>query len=397
MISIIKKALAAMPNINKPQKSFITHLLSIFVVFQGKATFKNLSRYSHRCEKTFNRYYQKTFDYLTFNTLMLKQQLTGTHETIAAVDASFIPKSGKHTDGLGKFWRGCAGRSEKGLEISVLSIIDIKSNTAYALNAKQTIDENNKTRVDLYAEHILEASHKLKELNIKHLAVDSYYSKKKFVLPVMKTGLHLISKLRGDADLLWPWEGKYSGKGRPRIYDGKVNIDNDLQRFTFVGTSDEKTLIYEARLYSRSLKSWIRVVLLRFQKGNKMAHAFLYSTDLELDPLTLIKYYKARFQIEFFFRDAKQYTGLTDCQARNKEAINFHINASCSALNTLKLEDRKKKGTEGKTVISIDSWKRMKFNQHLMDLVFSKLGLSMNNEKVRDVYTRFSGYGSIAA
>ena len=103
MISIIKKALAAMPNINKPQKSFITHLLSIFVVFQGKATFKNLSRYSHRCEKTFNRYYQKTFDYLTFNTLMLKQQLTGTHETIAAVDASFIPKSGKHTDVLGKF------------------------------------------------------------------------------------------------------------------------------------------------------------------------------------------------------------------------------------------------------------------------------------------------------
>ena len=36
-------------------------------------------------------------------------------------------------------------------------------------------------------------------------------------------------------------------------------------------------------------------------------------------------YYKARFQIEFVFRDAKQYTGLLDCQSCKKEAIHTHI------------------------------------------------------------------------
>ena len=54
----------------------------------------------------------------------------------------------------------------------------------------------------------------------------------------------------------------------------------------------------------------------------------------------MIQYYKARFQIEFIFRDAKQYTGLADCQSLLVERRYTHINASLSALSLLKLEDR---------------------------------------------------------
>ena len=57
-------------------------------------------------------------------------------------------------------------------------------------------------------------------------------------------------------------------------------------------------------------------------------HAVLFSTDVDLDALTLYRYYKARFQIEFLFRDAKQFTGLTDCQARSQAKLDFHFNAS---------------------------------------------------------------------
>ena len=101
----------------------------------------------------------------------------------------------------------------------------------------------------------------------------------------------------------------------------------------------------------------------------------LYSTDKELDALTLIKYYKSRFQIEFLFRDAKQYTGLTHCQSPRKEAIHMQVNASLTALNLLKIEDRKEKQTSEVTVISITSWKRRKFNRHLMCRLFDELGL----------------------
>lgn len=111
----------------------------------------------------------------------------------------------------------------------------------------------------------------------------------------------------------------------------------------------------------------------------------------------MICYYKARFQIEFIFRDAKQYTGLTDCQARHKDAIHTHINAAVSALNWLKLEDRRLQGCDKKNVISIASWKRRKFNQNLMRNIFDKLGLSPTCEKIAAVYQSYSNYGAIAA
>lgn len=388
-----------MTSVNKPQKSFILLLLSVLVVFQGKATFRNLSRYSDMCEKSFSRWYRRSFDFLTFNYLILLDLFSEADELIAALDASFMNKSGKHTPGLGQFWSGCAGRSEKGLELSLLSIVDLKSNTAYALNAQQTIDQKGKTRVDLYAQQVISAREKLKNLNIKYLAVDAYYFKKKFVSAIRESclDLHIIGKLRHDANLLWPWKGRYCGKGRPKTYDGKVDFNRHLARFTFAGMAEKETEIHTAKLYSKCLGCWIRVVMLRFQKEEKTCYALLYSTDTELDAMTVIKYYKARFQIEFFFRDAKQFTGLTDCQARKKEAIHTHINASCSALNALKLEDQREKNTREKTVISISSWKRLKFNQNLLERLFSKLGLSLNDEKVRNIYTQFSKYGAIAA
>ena len=113
--------------------------------------------------------------------------------------------------------------------------------------------------------------------------------------------------------------------------------------------------------------------------------------------MKLVAYYKARFQIEFLFRDAKQHTGLMDCQARCKTAIHTHINASLTALNLLKLEDRRNKKTAEESVISIASWRRRKFNQNLMAILFDQLGLSRDCDKVAKVYDVLSGYGAIAA
>ena len=43
-----------------------------------------------------------------------------------------------------------------------------------------------------------------------------------------------------------------------------------------------------------------------------MPHVALFSSDLELSYAHLIDYYRLRFQLEFNFRDAKQYWGLED-------------------------------------------------------------------------------------
>ena len=126
--------------------------------------------------------------------------------------------------------------------------------------------------------------------------------------------------------------------------------------------------------------------MLRVQRVKKTGMALLFSTDTDLDAITILRYHKARFQIEFVFRDAKQYTGLTDCQSRSKEAIHTHVNASLTALNLLKLADAKEIGATGQTVISIGSWKHRKYNEHLLCRVFDVLGLSLNDEKISDTY-----------
>ena len=53
--------------------------------------------------------------------------------------------------------------------------------------------------------------------------------------------------------------------------------------------------------------------------------------------MTLYRYYVARFQIEFL-RDSKQFAGLTHCQARDVNALTFHINASLTAVSLNKLQ-----------------------------------------------------------
>ena len=51
---------------------------------------------------------------------------------------------------------------------------------------------------------------------------------------------------------------------------------------------------------------------------HKMAHAVLFSSDLTLGYTQLIGYSPLRFQLEFNFRDAKQYWGLEDFMSVNE-------------------------------------------------------------------------------
>ena len=152
-------------------------------------------------EKRFRRWYRRTFDFFKLNCLMLSDVLSTTQEKIAALDASFITKSSKKTDGLGMFWLGCTGQSERGLELSLLGVVDLQSNTAYALDAQQTLEEKGKTRVDLYAEQVLKQAKDLLKLGTTYLAVDAYHFKEKFVSVVLAAGLQIVEKLRTDADL----------------------------------------------------------------------------------------------------------------------------------------------------------------------------------------------------
>ena len=170
---------------------------------------------------------------------------------------------------------------------------------------------------------------------MRYVVTDGFYSKYKWVSGVMQLGLHTIGKLRCDANLKFLYSGPQKARGRHRRYAGKVDL-NDPSRFEFVKTLDDGVQLYTAVVWSVSLKRCIRLAYLLKERAGKRSYVVLFSTDLEIDPHKLYRCYSARFQIEFIFRDARQYTGLVDCQARSPEALDSHVNASLMALNLAK-------------------------------------------------------------
>jgi hypothetical protein len=294
------------------------------------------------------------------------------------------------------FYNGKQGKAEKGLEISTLSIVDVDYNTAYHLSTHQTEPENKagQTRIDQYINFIKQARSFLPN-NIDYLVADGYYSKTKFIDGVTNMGLKFIGKLRGDANLRWLYDGEQKTRGRHRLYDGKVYFKNLHQFDLFCQIGDVK--LYTAIVNSPQFKRNLRIVYLVKKINEKTHTAILFSTDINIDAKTLYEYYKARFQIEFLFRDAKQFTGLTECQARHPKAQHLHFNAAMTALNLIKIEDRESAPNEQPKVISIASWKMRKANENLLQRFSINLGLDFSLIKSTPMFQALCNYGAIAA
>jgi hypothetical protein len=75
-------------------------------------------------------------DWAGLNVTAIRVVVPTDHESVLAFDPSYVPKSGEHTEGLGHFWNGSAGRAERGLEVNALSWVDVTANTAYTISAE---------------------------------------------------------------------------------------------------------------------------------------------------------------------------------------------------------------------------------------------------------------------
>jgi hypothetical protein len=104
----------------------------------GKVNFSNLSRYSNLSERTYRRQFAESFDFTSFNAVLIEEAVSPKSRKIAAMDCSFITKSGKQSYGVDYYYNGSASKSETGQEISVISIVDVDSHQGYTLSVQQT-------------------------------------------------------------------------------------------------------------------------------------------------------------------------------------------------------------------------------------------------------------------
>ena len=256
--ALVEKVLNKMEGLKKPRKKFLLSIIILYLSIRGRYTFKGMSRYGDKNEKTYRHQFEKKFDFLAFNLELAKSHLS--ERRVLIFDPCFIPKSGKQTPGKGKFWSGCLGKMAPGIEIGGLGVADLNNNTAISLEAIQTpcpndLKRSQKTLLDHYAELIIERSSRISLIS-NYLAVDCYFSSKPFIDKVLEsTPLHIVSKLRSNANLRYLYKGpKRKGRGRPKKYDGKVNLKKlDKRRMKWV-YQDQDVVIYQVHLYSWSLK-----------------------------------------------------------------------------------------------------------------------------------------------
>jgi putative transposase len=174
-------------------------------------------------------------------------------------------------------------------------------------------------------------------LTVRYFVFDGAFGHNQALQMVRRTGLELISKLRHNSALYLPYDGPYAGRGPRRKYGSKLDYQH-LPPCFLKATSVEghvHTAIYQLPVWHKKFPDRLNVVILvkTNQRTGAQAHVILFSSDLELGYEALIDYYRLRFQIEFNFRDAKQYWGLEDFMVTKPTPVYNSANLAMLMIN----------------------------------------------------------------
>lgn len=385
-----------MPEITKWQYDFLVENFDLQCRIRGRHNFLNMGRYSDLNESTFRDNYGRTFDFATFNSLLIKQFCSD--ECGIAFDPSYISKSGKYTPGNGYFWSGCAGQNKWGIEIGGFAAIDIPNNTAMHFIADQTLAADEyPSLLAYYTALVCLHAEQLKGIS-KYLIVDAYFSKEPFINKVCDTGMQVITRLRNDAALLYPYAGPHpKRKGAKTKYLGQMDAKNLDPTYFTCCVKEENFCIFEAVLYSKALKRKINVAVKHnYDKNGKIKSYQVYcSTDLTMSGAEIFVFYKTRFQIEFLFRDAKQFVGLEHCQSRSESKLHFHFNTALTTVSLVKAIYHLNQSIEQRNSFSMADIKTQYFNEQMVDLIISECGIDPHLPKIKAIRTKIINFGKI--
>jgi hypothetical protein len=112
--------------------------------------------------------------------------------------------------------------------------------------------------------------------------------------------------------------------------------------------------------------------------------------------MEILTYYKARFQMEFVFRDGKQFVGVNSCEARSENKIDFHVNTALTVVNLAKTEWFSNVKNHKKP-FSMANYKTHFNNELLVNRFIYKFGINPNKPKNIKIIRELLDYGKIAA
>ena len=115
-----------------------------------------------------------------------------------------------------------------------------------------------------------------------------------------------------------------------------------------------------------------------------------------MTPATIIVLYRARFSMEFPFRDGKQFAGLSECQSRQVEALHFHWNMALMAVSAVRLSQLQDQRA-GPLVFCMDDEKRRAYNASFAERILSILTAEQTDQKREELFADLLSLGVKAA
>jgi putative transposase len=358
----------------------MSRVILAMLAMTGRVTMLGLSRWAEDggSYRTIQRFYNTAIPWAQVFWQFFSQHLLRKEEVyILAGDESVVSKAGKKTYGLDRFFSGLQQKVIPSLSFFVVSLVSVNQRRSYPVCVEQTVrseEEKAACKAKKEAKNVKSAEPKRKRgrpkgsknkekseailnpellriqkmlkalllrigalLHPVYLAMDGHFGNYPAFQMVRQCGLHLISKLRWDAALCFPWDGK----GHKCKYGKRVDYAHIPEKYLKSTTVKDgfQTCTYQAQLLHTDFPVALNVVII--VKKNLVTqgwgHVILFSSDLELSCENLVDYYSLRFQIEFNFRDAKQFWGLEDFMNINPTAVTNAANLSLFMVNLSQL------------------------------------------------------------
>lgn len=369
MCLIVKVLSILKPCLSTPVFNALCQICKGILSCNGKITMLEVSRYTDLSYRSIQRFFRRTgIPWERLNVLFFKSFIYSLDSVFLFVaDEVVEKKAGRFTHGIARFFSNLEKQTVPGVSFLALSIVRVKTGKSFPLSFLQLIrpKKSKKPKNESASKSAKKAKAgrpkgsknkpKQKPTDIQYqalqgllacicgwcntlighlpaafLVLDGYFGNQHYMRLAAEHGLHLISKLRSDAALYLPYSGVYGGRGRRKKYGKKLdtkNISNDYLIKQWTGDNMQYTA-WQVKAWSKSYTdNVLNVVVVRCYnlKNNTIGHCVLVSTDLNLGAEKLIEYYRLRFQIEFNFRDAKQFFGLADFKNYKEAQLNTAV------------------------------------------------------------------------
>jgi len=347
-------------------------VIEAMLSMSGRVTMRGLARWSGKggSYRTIQRFFTTSVHWCQLNFILIRQQLLDADDVLLmSGDHVVVTKAGKATYGLDRFFASLYGKAVPGLCFLSLSLLSVKRRTSYPVVTEQVekageataqaqptqkasrprgrpkgSKNRNRREVTLspslrfIQEHIKRLLQQIGEaFKVVYFIFDGELGHHDALQMVRQVGLHLVSKLRYNSALYWPYTGPYAGRGPRRKYGKKLDYRNIPSAYLQATSIEEgiETNIYQMSLWHKKFAEMLNIVVIvkRHLQTHKTAHVVLFSSDLMLGYAPLIDYYRLRFQLEFNFRDAKQYWGLEDFMSVNEKPVYNSANLAMFMVN----------------------------------------------------------------